>query len=87
MALSFYSTCYSIPQAPSAVHAVPLQFLSHICLDQKHMRLTSSTKDRKKGCAYDPGALKVRNTRLLINIHEPFFVFLFSVQQDATETW
>ena len=31
--------------------------------------------------------VKVRNTRLLINIHEPFFVFLFSVQQDATETW
>ena len=27
------------------------------------------------------------NTRMLINIHEPFFVFLFSVQQDATETW
>ena len=31
--------------------------------------------------------LKVRNTCLLINIHEPFFVFLFSLQQDATETW
>ena len=28
-----------------------------IFFDQKHMRLTSSTKDRKKGCAYDPGAL------------------------------
>ena len=26
--------------------------------DQKCMRLTRSTKDRKKGCAYDPGALK-----------------------------
>ena len=26
-----------------------------IFFDQKHMRLTSSTKDRKKRCAYDPG--------------------------------
>ena len=43
-------------QAPSIVHAVPLS--SPISLfDQKRMRLTKSTKDRKKGCTYDPGVL------------------------------
>ena len=31
-----------------------------IFFDQKRMRLTSSTKDRKKGCAYDPGALMIQ---------------------------
>ena len=31
-----------------------------IFFDQKRMRLTSSTKDVKKGCAYDPGALMIQ---------------------------
>ena len=31
-----------------------------IFFDQKRMCLTSSTKDRKKGCAYDPGVLKIQ---------------------------
>ena len=31
--------------------------ISRLFFDQKHMRLTRSTKDKKKGCAYDPGAL------------------------------
>ena len=31
-----------------------------IFFDQKRMRLTSSTKDGKKGCAYDPGALMIQ---------------------------
>ena len=31
-----------------------------IFFDQKRMRLISSTKDRKKGCAYDPGALMIQ---------------------------
>ena len=31
-----------------------------IFFDQKRMHLTSSTKDRKKGCAYDPGALMIQ---------------------------
>ena len=31
-----------------------------IFFNQKHMRLTSSTEDRKKGCAYDPGALMIQ---------------------------
>ena len=33
------------------------------------------------------GQVGASESRLLINIHEPFFVFLFSLQQDATETW
>ena len=44
------------------VRAVPLLIDpdSAIFFDQKRMRLTSSTKDRKKGCAYDPGALMIQ---------------------------
>ena len=53
--LSFYSTC-TIPKAPSVVRAVPLSIPISL-FDQKRMHLTRSTKDRKKGCAYDPGAL------------------------------
>ena len=55
--------CHFIAPAPSRKH----QALSAQCrcrsryrafsFDQKRMRLTRSTKDRKKGCAYDAGAL------------------------------
>ena len=53
--------CHFIAPAPSRKH----QALSAQCscrsrylsFDQKLMRLTKRTKDRKKGCAYDPGVL------------------------------
>ena len=52
MALSFYSTC----TIPYALSTVPMSYRAFF-FDQKRMRLTRSTKDKKKGCAYDPGAL------------------------------
>ena len=64
--LSFYSIC-TVPQAPSTVRAVPLSIpISCLFFDQKRMHLTKSTKDRKKGCAYDPGALKNQTLRYCI---------------------
>ena len=60
--------CHFIAPALSCKH----QALSALCrcrsrygsffFDQKHMRLIRSTKDRKKGCAYDPGALNKQGT-------------------------
>ena len=53
-ALSFYSTC-TILQVPSTVRTVLLSFpkSGFFLRSEVHAR---STKDRKKGCAYDPGA-------------------------------
>ena len=50
VALSFYSTC-TIPQVPLSALCNCRSRYGSFFFDQKCMRLTRSTKDRKKGCA------------------------------------
>ena len=57
--------CHFIAPAPSCKHQALSALLIPISRDQKRMRLTRSTKDRKKGCAYDPGALNKQGVQTL----------------------
>ena len=69
--------CYFIAPALSCITKRCLRCATvdpHIAVfDQKRMRLTRSTKDKKKGCAYDPGALNkqgaLKNQTLLYTIN------------------